>query len=261
LSIPDWCSCRVSLLVTGSPQFKTQDDLGGGNGISAIQQWQRPFSSETKQQNLLDFNNLGFDPALCNIVNRLRSVLHDPEILSVTHLHDLTCFTLHRLMSLPPLRGVESPSQSLSECLRLAVSAYLFILQGPTYYSHAHILNALAIKLASHLSPLSPLVECQDSLLLWLISVGAVALADMKETNWFRVQAAAVSAALDIQCWNAIETHLKRVIWLETRSQPIFQQVWEEILAMNSALHSVAASENLEPTHLLKHSRMTHSGV
>ncbi|PMD59819.1 uncharacterized protein K444DRAFT_401091 [Hyaloscypha bicolor E] len=236
----------VSLLVSGSPQFETQDDFGEGNGICAIQQWQRPFSSECNDPNLLDFDALGLDPALCNIVNRLRCILHDLAILSVTDLHDLTCFTLHRLMSLPPHTGVESQSPNISECLQYSISAYMLILQGATYYSHAHILNALVIQFQPHLGPLSSIGECQDSLLLWLLSVGAVASTGTNENYWFRGEAAAVSAALDIQCWGDVEAHLKRILWHETRSRDVFQQIWKEILALDLPLHSLAVAEDHE---------------
>jgi hypothetical protein len=246
LSIFDWISYRVSLLVSGSPQFETQDDFGEGNGICAIQQWQRPFSSECNDPNLLDFDALGLDPALCNIVNRLRCILHDLAILSVTDLHDLACFTLHRLMSLPPHTGVESQSPNISECLQYSISAYMLILQGATYYSHAHILNALVIQFQPHLGPLSSIGECQDSLLLWLLSVGAVASTGTNENYWFRGEAAAVSAALDIQCWGDVEAHLKRILWHETRSRDVFQQTWKEILAADLPLHSLAVAEDHE---------------
>jgi hypothetical protein len=175
--------------------------------------------------NLFDFDTLVFDPNVANIVNRLRSVFgdstsHAPVILSATDLHDLTCFALHRLLSLPPF--TDAQSSNTSECLRHAVAAYMFIVHGATYYSHIHILNALIIQLQFHLESLLSFGEHQDSLLLWYVSVGAVASTG---TN---------------------ESHLKRVLWLEARSQVLFQQVWEGILMSNSSLHNMATPENGE---------------
>ena len=94
------------MLVTGSPQFDTQNNFGEGDGVCAIQQWQWQFSMENTNLYLLDFDVLGLDPILGNTVNRLRPILQmaeDPTVLSTTDLHDLTCFILRRLLSLPPL--------------------------------------------------------------------------------------------------------------------------------------------------------------
>jgi hypothetical protein len=199
--------------------------------------------------NLFDFDTLVFDPNVANIVNRLRSVFgdstsHAPVILSATDLHDLTCFALHRLLSLPPF--TDAQSSNTSECLRHAVAAYMFIVHGATYYSHIHILNALIIQLQFHLESLLSFGEHQDSLLLWYVSVGAVASTGTNESHWFRGKAVALSVALGLQCWDDVKTHLKRVLWLEARSQVLFQQVWEGILISNSSLHNMATPENGE---------------
>lgn len=239
----------MSLLVTGSPQFETQDDFGRGDGICALQQWQSQFLIKDKDLNLLDFDALGFDPDVGNIVNRLRSLFddstsHGPVILSATDLHDLTCFALHRLLSLPPF--TDAQSSNTSECLRHAVAAYMFIVHGATYYSHVHILNALITQLQFHLESLLSSGECQDSLLLWYVSVGTVASTGTNESHWFRRKAIALSVALGLQCWDDVETHLKRVLWFEARSQVLFQRVWEGILMSNLSLHNLATPENGE---------------
>jgi hypothetical protein len=157
------------------PQFETQDDFGLGDGISALQQW-KCGSVENRESNLLDVDALGLDPDLGNIVTRLRAVFHDPLVLSATDLHDLTCFALHRLMSLPSPTNADSRSSNASKCLRYAIPAYMFIVHGATYYSHLHIINALIIQRQCHIGPLLLSTECENSLLIWLLSVGAVHL-------------------------------------------------------------------------------------
>jgi len=233
------------LLVTGVPQFETQDDFGLGDGIPALQQW-KCSSVESREPSLLNFDALGLDPDLGNIVTRLRSVFNDPSILSATDLHDLTCFALHRLMSLPSLTIADSRSSNASTCLRYAISVYMFIVHGATYYSHLHILNALIIQLQCHIGPLLLSMECDNSLLIWLLSVGAVASPGTSESPWFRTQAAAISGALGLQCWHDVERHLKRVLWYEKRSKVLFEQTWEEILTSTSRLHSLANPEGPE---------------
>jgi hypothetical protein len=82
--------------------------------------------------------------------------------------------------------------------------------------------------------------------LLWLLSVGAVASTGTNENYWFRGEAAAVSVALNVQCWDDVEAHLKRILWHETRSRDVFQQTWKEIFASNLPLHGLAAAEDHE---------------
>jgi hypothetical protein len=233
------------MLVTGLPQFDTQDDFGEGDGVSASPQWPRYFSIDNQNPDLLDFDAPGLDPILRNTLNGLRVVFgifqtsDNPTSLSTTDLHDLTCFTLHRLLSLPPLIGLDSLSTNTSECLRYGVSLYMFIIHGPTYYSHANILNAIVLQLEYHLGPLLSIVEGQDSLIVWLLSVGAVASIGTSESQWFHERAATMSIALGIMCWDDVETHLKSVLWLETTNQGLFQQTWEETITTNSSFHSM----------------------
>lgn len=221
------------MLVTGVPQFGTQNDFGEGDGVSAIPQWQCQFPMVNQNPNLLDIDTLGLDPILRNTFNRLRSVFcgfqasENPVILSTTDLHDLTCFILHRLLSMPNL---DAPLPNISECLRYGVSLYMFITHGPTYYSHVCILNTLVLQLEYHLCSLLSFVEGQESLVVWLLSVGAVASIGTSESKWFRERAAKVSTALGIQYWDHVETHLKKVLWLERTNEDLFQQIWEEIM-------------------------------
>ena len=237
---------RVSLLVTGSPQFETQDDSGQGSGICAIRQWQSPCFVEHKDPHLLDFNELDLDPALRNIANRLRSILYSPASLSTTDLHDLTCFTLHRLLSLPSLSSADSRAINTSECMRYAIAAYMFIIHGPTYYSHVHVLNTIIIQIKSHISTMLSVRECQDSLLLWLLTVGAVASIGTNENHWFRNEAITAAGTVGVQHWDDIEAHLSRVLWLGTRPSVLFQQTWEDILSSTSVLDTLAVSEDHE---------------
>lgn len=230
----------VSMLVAGSPQFDTQDDFGGGNGVSAIPEWQCQFAMENQNLDLLNLDTLGLDPIVANTVNRLRSVFNIFQtsdgalMLSTTDLHDLTCFMLHRLLSLPPLTGLDILSTATSECLRYAVSLYMFIIHGSTYYSHANMLNILLIRFEHHIDPLLSSSERQDSLLVWFLSIGAVASLGMNESQWFYERLTTISITLELKYWADVERHLKQVLWLETPLQILFQQTWEEIIKSNS---------------------------
>jgi hypothetical protein len=116
----------------------------------------------------------------------------------------------------------------------------MFIIHGPTYYSHANILNALVLKLEYHLGSLLSFVERQDSLFVWFLSIGAVASIGTNESQWFRGRAAAISIVLGLRCWDDVKAHLERILWLKTTAQFLFQQIWEEVITSNSSLHSLA---------------------
>jgi hypothetical protein len=222
------------MLVTGSPQFESQDDYGRGNGVCAVQQWQCDYPIGSFHHDLLDFGGLGIDHMLENTVTRVRSIFgafqttDNPVILSTTDLHDLTCFVLHRLLSLHPF--TDSCSANISECLRYGSSIYMFLVHGPTYYSHASILHSLSLRLKHHLDSLvSP--DTEDSLLLWLLSVGSAAAIRTSESRWFKERMTVQCANLGLRCWEDFKAHLKRVLWCERRPQGPFQQMWEEMNA------------------------------
>jgi len=109
----------------------------------------------------------------------------------------------------------------------------MFIIHGPTYYSHLHVLDILVSELQSQLTSLS---EPQESLFIWLLLVGAAASAGMNSANWFREKVVTISVALDLHSWDSVEIHLRRVLWLKTRSQVLFRSVWEEIISSDSII-------------------------
>ena len=236
LFIADYTS-RVALLVTGSPQFEAQDDNGTGTGVSTIPQWRYEFPVEHHDADLLDLDSLGIDPVLSSVIMRARFIFgafhlsERPQSLSNTVLHDLTCYTLHRLLNLHPFASLDSAlgCANISECLRISISMYMLIVHGPIYYSHAAILFSLLLKLKNNIE--SPaFADASESLILWILSVGSVAATGTYESNWFREQAAALCKKLNVRRWADLENHLKRTLWLESKSAALFQQMWEDMI-------------------------------
>lgn len=219
------------MLVMGYPQFPTQDDFGVGNGIDPIPQWQ--LGPARLSLDLQDLDNLNLDPAISNILGRLRNIFHESRIsrLSTADLHDLTCFVVHRLLLLPsPSHALSLPS-ILSDCLRYAMIVYMLTIHGPTYYSHAEILNSATTKLKGCLQTLLAPTPFDDTLRVWLFSVGMVASMGTKECQWFMEQAAASAIALNSHDWDDLLVHLKTILWLEIRQGELFRQKWVEIFA------------------------------
>ncbi|KAF2191369.1 hypothetical protein K469DRAFT_732760 [Zopfia rhizophila CBS 207.26] len=217
----------VSLIVMQSPQFPTQKDSGVGDGIAPISQWHEAATS-LRDPVPPPLDNLDLDPAIGEILFRLRNLFHEPRRfdLSNTDLHDLTCFVLHRLLLWSPQsthRDI-SPAPAISECVRYAVALYMLIIHGPTYFSHARLQYNTTLQLRAHLEgSLASLLLSYGSLALWLLSVGMVASDGTPECHWFTTQAG-----------TAISSFVS--IWLKTQqAEYLFRQRWEEVWAITAA--------------------------
>lgn len=221
--------CRISLLVTGGPQFQTQDDFGSGSGIDSILQWQMASMEPDLQEGTVD--NLDVDPAVGNILTRLRRIFHQPQLscLTTTELHDLTCFVVHKLLLLPPLSPADSKRSVTSECLRYALVLYMLTIHGTTYYSHHHLVYTILLQLKGYYMALSHSNYTHGPLEIWVSSVGMVASTSTTDYQWFIDRACAAAVALSLHTWEDVLTHLESVLWVRTQQDAVFREKWEEI--------------------------------
>ncbi|KAJ0160374.1 hypothetical protein CTA2_8087 [Colletotrichum tanaceti] len=95
----------VSMIVTGRPQFDTQNDTGIGDGVPPPPEWQSdPAAPYEEQQQLAGWlgDDLETDPEVRNVLARLRGISRRANRvpLAPTRLHDLACFVIHRLLLL-----------------------------------------------------------------------------------------------------------------------------------------------------------------
>ncbi|KAE8352456.1 hypothetical protein BDV28DRAFT_125480 [Aspergillus coremiiformis] len=221
----------VSLIVMGHPQFETQDDVGIGDGIPPIPEWQ--LDSVIPQDDLSEPASLGVDYAVKNVYIRLYNAFQRAQQIpfSTTRLHDLTCFVIHRLLLSAP--GIENTQASpITECIRYSIILYMFIIQGPTYYSHAVIMNAIVTRLMEHLKGLDLSPHVYDSLDVWLLAVGMVASTGTTHYQWFMERARAMAISLQLRNWNDALIRIRSILWLETlQSEDIFQPHWDAILS------------------------------
>ena len=163
------------MLIMGYPQFQTQDDWGTGDGIPPIPEWQLDHvahQDESGLDKMLDGN-----AEVKNVFVRLRNIFQRAQTIPLepTRLHDLTSFVIHRLLSTKPY-SMDPPQPLLIECLRYAIILYMFILQGPTYYSHEHMMIAMAIQLREQMQAFGdPEHQIDDAIHIWLLAIGMVA--------------------------------------------------------------------------------------
>ncbi|KAJ5291742.1 hypothetical protein N7478_000993 [Penicillium angulare] len=218
----------VSMLIMGHPQFNTQDDVGFGDGISCIPEWQL---DTTALDDSSRFNSNEVDYAVWNVFIRLRSVLQRTQQISFspTHLHDLTCFVIHRLLLSVPTS--DHPQHSpITESLRYAIIIFMLKIQGPTYYSHAVIMNTMTTRFMESFEQLESIPRVYDSLDVWLVSVGLLITTGSSNYTWFIERAQAISAYLQLSCFYDALGHIQDILWVEqSQGEDMFQSHWNAV--------------------------------
>ena len=219
---------RVSILVTEAPQFPIRDDLGSGNGMRPIPQWQlAPIAPGHTA-----WDKFEVDPATMNILARLRHVFSRPlaSHLTTTDLHDLTCFVIHKLLLLPELSTEDSQPSAISDCLRCAMALYMLMIHGTTYYSHVDFANKIRARLKCRLEPMENTEFLSSSLGVWVVSV-AMAAAIGTAYHQFFVDRVCVSARrLDLCTWDDVRVHLEDVLLVRRQHEGLLREPWEEVL-------------------------------
>ncbi|KAK4040186.1 hypothetical protein C8A01DRAFT_15878 [Parachaetomium inaequale] len=224
----------VSMLIMGHPQFETQDDAGTGHGIPPIPEWQ--LSSAILHEDPPELVSLDVDEEVKDAFIRLRNIFQRAQRVpfTSTHLHDLTCFVIHRL--LPSAREMANQTSPLTECVRYATILYMFIIQGPTYFTHAVIFNRLLDRFTEHLQQ-RELQPTHDPIDVWFLAVGMVASSGTPHHSWFMERARTAAATLQLSTWDDVSPFIKSTLWLETpRSEGIFRPHWDAVF--NGASHS-----------------------
>lgn len=213
------------MLVMGHPQFPTQDDFGMGDGIPLVPEWQLDMSDDPYLANTLDLID---DAEVRNVFARLRNVFNRAHQLplSSTRLHDLTCFVIHRLLATIPQYPPTSPSPT-TESIRYTTILYMFLIHGPTYYSHDFIMGTIVSKLLTtliHLDSRFPV-----SIDVWFLAIGLAASSNTPNYQWFAERAQAIVHPLHIRSWDDVVMHVKTVLWLDT-ADAVLRPHWDGIL-------------------------------
>jgi hypothetical protein len=217
------------MLIMGHPQFETQDDFGIGDGIPPIPEWQ--LESTAIWEDNFDLSNIEIDHAVLNVFIRLRNVFQRAQQIpfSTTQIHDLTCFVVHRLL-LPASDAITPQMSPMTECIRCAIILYMFIVQGPTYYSHAVILNTIVIRLIEHLKYLATDTRVLDSLDVWLVTIGMAASTGAAHHQMFMQRARVIAASLQLENFQDALLHIKTVLWLATsQGEDVFRPHWDAV--------------------------------
>ncbi|KAL4744113.1 hypothetical protein BDV11DRAFT_210787 [Aspergillus similis] len=210
----------VSMLVMGQPQFSTQDDLGLGDGLPLVPEWQMDLTSADNDSYFLSILDLLVDPEVRSSLSRLQHAFNKAQSLpfSSTQLHDLTCFVIHRLLLSAP-DPASTPESPFTECIRYAMALYMFIIHGPTYYSHDVIMNTMSTP------------RFYESVDVWILAIGLVASSNTEQYGWFVERAQDVAPSLKLRDWADTLMHIKSILWLETwQGEDAFRFHWDALL-------------------------------
>jgi hypothetical protein len=214
------------MLIMGHPQFDTQDDMGTGHGIPPTPEWQ--LSLNAIQEAPPELTYLEIDDEVKEVFIRLRSVFQRAQRIPFTStlLHDLAGFVIHRL--LPSARDITNETAPLTECVRYAIILYMFIMQGPTYFTHVVIFSQILGRFVEHLQRREQ--NTQDPIDVWFLAVGMVASTGTPHYLWFRDTARATAVSLHLSTWDDASVYIKNMLWLETRQgEGIFRPHWDAI--------------------------------
>jgi len=222
---------RVLLILTQTPQFDVQDDLGVGDAIAPIPQWLEVAIS-SQNQNPPHLVYLELDPLVGDVFLRLRN-LFSQHYLSTTDFHDLTCFVLHKLLlPSPPTSELSSNHMSeASQCVRHAIALYMLSIHGTTYFSHAELQWNLVSKLRDNIENVPGLFMIHHRpLLLWILYVGVVASYITPHRRWFTTEAKTFAAYMGVQTWDDTTVCLEEILWFKSpRADCLFHQAWEKV--------------------------------
>jgi hypothetical protein len=200
------------------------------DGLTPIPEWH--WEGTAPHNSLLTELSIDVDYAVANVFYRLRNIFNGTyqAPLPTTRLHDLTCFVIHRLLLTPP-DTVELPSSLTTECLRYALILYMFIIHGPTYYSHAAVMDTIFARFLQHLKRLHATTHIYASYEVWLLSIGLVASTRHTDYQWLTERAKTLAASLQLGNWDDAFVHIRRFLWLQTpQGEAIFRPPWHFIL-------------------------------
>ncbi|CCF35358.1 hypothetical protein CH063_07157 [Colletotrichum higginsianum] len=225
----------VSMIVTGRPQFDTQDDTGIGDGVPPPPEWQS--DPAASREELTGLDNLETDYEVRNVLSRLRSISRRANRgvpLAPTRLHDLACFVIHRLLLSTPEEKDSPACPPGPECLRYAIILYMFLIQGPTYYSHAVIFNTILGRFVADFERLASTPHVYDDLGVWLLTIGMAAANGTGHYEWLTGVARDVAVAKQLTCWGDALGHARGFLWLETHhGDSVFRPHWDALLGVS----------------------------
>ncbi|KAE8449810.1 hypothetical protein EG329_007286 [Mollisiaceae sp. DMI_Dod_QoI] len=199
----------------------------------------------------LDLAALGIIPSIAMVV---QSIQHVSQLVPTnaayptasTSLVMLTrmCTLLSHLLSLPRLRvhpdtdATNLPYSALvSESVRFATLLHVFTpwrgLPPDGTLTINHLLHQLMTALKDLLSSIT---SKSSTLLLWIFAVGGVSAAQLPERTWFVSHLAEMTEEMNIAGWEAMKSHVCRVIWHERLCENSHRILWGEVTAKRKEL-------------------------
>ncbi len=239
------------MLIMGHPQFPVQDDGGTGEGIPPIAEWHM-CPSALEDDTVPELSWIIDDDTVKTALVRLRCVFRcaEAEAFSGTKIHDLAIFVTHQLLlSAPDTKDLSS--SPATECSRYALILYMFMIQGPTDYSHLVILNSILTKFTRHLDQFESISHVYDSLDIWLLMIGMMASAGTPNYSHFTRKTRDACDYLELTDFYDALTYMKSICWLGgTRGEELLRPLWDAVQSNDSPPKLTELARDLTPSSL-----------
>lgn len=239
------------MLILGYPQFPVQDDGGVGDGIPPIPEWLL-CSTALEDDTIPELSWVVDDKIVRTALVRLRYIFKrvEGEPLSGTRLHDLALFVTHRLLLSAP-DTQDTNASPVTECIRYALILYMFIIQGPIYYSHAVILSSVVSRFTKYLELLESISHVYDALDIWLLTIGMVASAGTPGYSFFTERIRHVCACLQLTEFQEALKYIKGICWLGgLQGEALLRPHWHVVSADDGQLNPAELTVDLSPSSL-----------
>ncbi|KUJ17977.1 uncharacterized protein LY89DRAFT_717616 [Mollisia scopiformis] len=200
----------------------------------------------------LDLTESGVNPGIAVIVNSIQHVSQLVPTASAyptasTSMVILTrmCTLLSHLLSLPRARlypeidtnATLAEAALISESVRFATLLHVFTpwrgLPPDGTLAINHILHQL---MASLKQLLANATSRNNTVLLWMLTVGGVSAGQTPERAWFVSHLVELTEELNISNWEGMKSHVRRVIWHERLCENSHQKLWEEVMTKRREL-------------------------
>jgi hypothetical protein len=159
------------------------------------------------------------------IASHIQAILKDLDLYS-------TVLILQRLLQTKPDADPGSHAARITECCRFAGAILLFFPFKNLYLDPTLLINSLVHKLQTALGSIVPrLLNGNNKLLIWLLSVGGIATLNLPaERDWFVSHLAESAAELELKSWDEMKSCLEMVVWIDAIDDYQLRQLWEEVI-------------------------------
>ncbi|KAI9690623.1 MAG: hypothetical protein M1820_009980 [Bogoriella megaspora] len=203
-------------------------------------QWYRNVLPLVEQRPYVDLEACGVSSEFAAVMKDIRLLAQcyrtaDDTESAEEYLSVLTflCSSMQRILSLPLPTTEDSRVINVTKACRSAMILHVFSQWCGHQPDPSIMVSAAQHSLKCSLRPLM-LQGTGNSLLLWLLSCGAIASRGAPERTWFIGHLAAMVEEMGIESWAEMRKNLMGIVWHEIQDEDTHRIVWEDVESMQN---------------------------